>query len=98
MSAQVFGNLYELLHIYCRVHDLTTDAQQHCLQTFYQRLTMETATHTAINMMGEVGATAELLWTSAQRFEGMGGHAKELCSLLNSAMRDGHPELSGPVA
>ena len=46
----------------------------------------------------DAGPTAELLWTSAQRFEGVEGHEKELCSLINSAIRDDPPELAGPTA
>eukprot|EP01047_Picozoa_sp_COSAG01_P084182 COSAG01_NODE_17960_length_1111_cov_1.813241_2_plen_75_part_01 len=48
--------------------------------------------------MAPVQATAELLWTSALTFRAMGGHEKEFCSLLNTAISCDHPELAPPAA
>ena len=48
--------------------------------------------------MTPVRATAELLWTSALTFDGMGEHNREFCSLLNTAIRDDHPKLAYPTA
>ena len=48
--------------------------------------------------MAPVRATAELLWTSASRFRGMGEHEKEFCSLLNKAIRDDDEKLAAPTA
>jgi hypothetical protein len=39
------------------------------------------------DLLAEVRHTAELLWTSNLRFEWMGDHAKEFCSMLNAAIR-----------
>jgi hypothetical protein len=49
-------------------------------------------------LMAPVQATAELLWTSALAFRGMGAHEKEFCSLLNTAISCDHPELAPPAA
>ena len=49
--------------------------------------------------LGPVGATAELLWTSAKEFEGMpGAHCRPLCSLMNLALLNDTHELVAPVA
>ena len=45
------------------------------------------------DLLAEVRHTAELLWTSNLRFEWMGDHAKEFCSMLNGAIRTDDPEL-----
>jgi hypothetical protein len=41
-------------------------------------------------LLGEVGATAELLWTSDKTFVGMREFNRQLCSLLNRAIREDH--------
>ena len=97
LSVQVFTKLYEFLFTFCQVHGLTAEAEMECMMRFHQRLSTETANHDKVDVMGEVGATAELLWTSALRFDGMGTHTKELCSLLNAAIRDDHPDLAVAV-
>ena len=44
-------------------------------------------------------SSAELLWTSQLVFEGVPQqHSKELCSLINAAIRDDRPELAAPTA
>merc|ERR550537_1981302 len=53
----------------------------------------------ANQLMGEVQATAELLWTSDLVLEGLGDdYEKEFCSLLNEAIRDDNAQLAGPTA
>ena len=51
-----------------------------------------------VDLLAEVQHTAELLWTSASTFEGMGDHDKEFCSLLNAAIQSDHAELAPPAA
>ena len=46
-------------------------------------------------LLTEIGDTAELLWTLAETFAGMGEFNKQLCSLLNRAIRDDHPRIAG---
>ena len=56
--------------------------------------------HDAVHdVLGELGAVAVLLWTSAKKLAGVPeAHNKELCSLLNAAIRSDDPRLMSTVA
>jgi ankyrin repeat protein len=98
MATVVFAKLNEFLVTYCSVHRLQSKAELTLRRTFVKNLQRETMEHAGVEVHGEAGPTAELLWTSGQKFEGVEGHEKELCSLINSAIRDDHPDLAGPTA
>jgi ankyrin repeat protein len=98
MATVVFAKLNEFLYTYCSVHSLQSKAELALLKMFVKNLQRETMQHAGVEVHGEAGPTAELLWTSAQKFEGVEGHEKELCSLINSAIRDDYPDLAGPTA
>jgi hypothetical protein len=51
------------------------------------------AAEAAVHLLGQVGAAAELIWTSELVWEGMGPYEREFCSLLNEALREDEPEL-----
>jgi hypothetical protein len=90
-ATQVFGSLVTFVHTYCQVHGLNSDLEQVAASAFVEKLQRDIADHHGARavaaVVGEVGATAELLWTSAETFKGMGKHQKEFCSLLNAAIR-----------
>jgi hypothetical protein len=100
----VLGNLVTFVHTYCHVHGLDSELEKVAAARFVEQLQHAVADHhgphaAAITaMLGEVGATAELLWTSSQIFVGMNQHAKEFCSLLNAAIRSDDERLMPPTA
>ncbi len=100
-AAQIIGEIPEFLHTYCYVHGLTSDAEKVATEAFAERLSAEAGMHTdgaGGELTAPVQATAELLWTSAKTFEGMGEHNKEFCSLLNLAIRADHEKLAPSTA
>jgi serine/threonine protein kinase len=91
-ATQVFGSLVTFVHTYCKVHGLISDAQQVAASAFVEKLQRDISKRhkkrALAAMVGEVGDNAELLWTSAEKFGGMGKqHEKEFCALLNAAIR-----------
>ena len=57
------------LQIYRKEHGLDSKPEQQCLTCFIQALNMETMAK--VDPAGVAGPAAELLWTSALKFEGM---------------------------
>jgi hypothetical protein len=90
-ATQVFGFLVTFVHTYCQVHGLNSAPERVAAASFVEKLQRAIADHHGTRalaaVVGEVGATAELLWTSAETFMGMREHEKEFCALLNAAIR-----------
>ncbi len=95
-ATQVFGYLVTFVHTYCQVHGLISEPEQSLAATFVERLQRDVAAKEAV--LGDVGDTAELLWTSAETFRGMREHNKEFCSLLNAAIRSDDARLMPSTA
>ena len=95
---QVMAALENFLYTLVRVHyGSVTEEAKTCLDLFLQQLqelTIQHADGPQNTLLAKVGATAELLWTSNTTFAGMGDLDKELCSLLNQAIREDHAELA----
>ena len=99
LATDAFYAVNNFLRHYCRVYGLTSDADNALLRHFMVDLQQQTGQHVDVDPLALVGPTAELLWTSPLKFEGVAEqHHKELCSLINAAIRDDHPELAGPTA
>ena len=98
-ASQVFSSVADFVHMYCQVHGLVS-AQHAVLQSqFVQLLSRMTGARPEVDALGKSGVTAELLWTSDLKFEGVGDeHNKELCSLLNAAIRSDEEELMPSAA
>jgi hypothetical protein len=98
-ASQVFSSVADFVHMYCQVHGLVS-AQHAALQSqFVQLLSRMTGARPEVDALGKSGVTAELLWTSDLKFEGVGDeHNKELCSLLNAAIRSDEEELMPSAA
>jgi hypothetical protein len=90
-ATQVFGFLVTFVHTYCQVHGLNSELERIAAASFVEKLQRAIAdrhgTRALDVVVGEVGATAELLWTSLETFLGMREHTKEFCALLNAAIR-----------
>ena len=103
-ATQVLGNLVTFVHTYCHVHGLDSELEKVAAARFVEQLQRAVAGHHGHHaaaiaaMLGEVGATAELLWTSDEIFVGMNEHAKEFCSLLNAAIRSDDERLMPSTA
>lgn len=55
--------------------------------------------HGDVDVLEEAGSAAVLLWTSQKKFVGVDAqHHKELCSLVNAAIRDDHEDLASSTA
>ena len=75
------------LQAYARAHGL--DEHMARVDEFFAKLQQETGQHEGVNVLGEIGPTATLLWTSAKKLEGLPvAHKKELCSIFNAVLRD----------
>ena len=99
LATEVFAAASSFMRAYCTVHNLTGDGHQALMQEFILGLQRQTGGHAAVDVLDRAGPTAELLWTSDRKFVGVAPeHAKELCSLINSALRADHPDLAGPTA
>jgi len=98
-ASQVFSSVADFVHMYCQVHGLVS-AQHAALQSqFVHLLSRMTGSRPEVDALGKSGVTAELLWTSDLKFEGVGDeHNKELCSLLNAAIRSDEEELMPSAA
>ncbi len=103
-ATQVLGSLVTFVHTYCHVHGLDSELEKVAAARFVEQLQRAVAGHHGHHaaaiaaVLGEVGATAELLWTSKQIFVGMNEHAKEFCSLLNAAIRSDDERLMPSTA
>ena len=99
LATDVFHAVNNFLRQYCQVYGLTSAADDALLQHFMLALQRQTGQHVAVDPLALAGPTAELLWTSNLRFEGVAEqHSRELCSLINAAIRDDHPDLAAPTA
>jgi hypothetical protein len=80
---KLLGAVHDLLMAYCAQHGLDP---KHAV-AFFQRLEREAFQHKD-ELLGELDAAAQRLWTSASQLQGCGNaHAKEFCSILNGALR-----------
>ena len=103
LAAQIIGKIQDFIFLYCHAHGLTSGPELQTAMYFADQLQRQVAARPdggggGGNLLGEVRHTAELLWTSHLRFEGMGDHAREFCSLLNTAIREDLEELAAPTA
>jgi hypothetical protein len=98
-ASQVFASVADFVHMYFQVHGLVS-AQHAGLQgQFVQLLSRQTGARPEVDALGKAGVTAELLWTSDLKLEGVGDeHNKELCSLLNAAIRSDEERLMPSAA
>ena len=97
---QVMAQLDTFLYTFVHAYGITAEADGR-LDPFLAALQGQVQAHAdgpSNQLLTEVGDTAELLWTSAETFAGMGEFNKQLCSLLNRAIRDDHPDLAASTA
>jgi serine/threonine protein kinase len=98
-ASQVFASVADFVHMYCQVHGFVSAEQTVLQRQFVQLLVRQTGAKPGVDPLGDVGVTAELLWTSSLRMEGMGDERnKELCNLVNAAIRTDHAELMPSTA
>ena len=98
-ASQVFASVANFVHMYCRVHELVSEQHAALENAFVQALSRLVGTQPGVDPLGDAGVTAELLWTSDRTFAGMGAdHDKELCSLLNAAIRSDDAQLMPTAA
>jgi serine/threonine protein kinase len=98
-ATQVFASVADFIHAYCRVHGLVSAEHKVLESSFVAALQHKAGKRPEVEVLGKAGVTAELLWTSAERFEGMSGeHNTELSSLLNAAIRSDHEQLMPSAA
>jgi len=100
-AAAVLGKVDDLLFQYCEMFRLISEEQESSREAYYSTLSQETARHQAVNMqvLGGVGATAGLLWTSDTEFAGMpAAHRKPFYKLLNAALLHDWVETAPAVA
>ena len=103
LAAQIIGKVQDFIFHYCYAHGLTSGPELQSAKYFADQLHRQVAARPdggggGGDLLAAVRHTAELLWTSDLRFEGMGDHAKEFCSLLNAAIREDLDELASPTA
>lgn len=95
----VHSKIKDFLEHYCRVHGIN---ERTLRDKFYDSLVKETASHEAGKILGPVGATAVLLWTSAKSFDSLPSqhaeHRVALYQLMNRALRDDSPALAPTMA
>ena len=87
---EVFGSVRQLLKAHCAAHGIADSERD----TFFSQLQNEAFNHPG-ELLGEVEAVAQRLWTSAKTLQSDG---RELCSIMNAAVRSEDPALCGPVA
>ena len=97
LATEVFANVDGFLQSFFDVRELNTYSHLAPVRDFAERLRKEAA-DAGIDIMGDAGPTAELLWSSAQRVEGVKGYEKELCGLINQALREDPPKLAWRLA
>jgi hypothetical protein len=100
-AAEAMTFVGDFVFAYCNAHGLTSESEKAHAESFVDKLQRTTANHEhgEEQLLGDLGATASLLWTSPEVFAGMDSdHTKELCSLLNAALRDDRSEFMGPAA
>ena len=78
--------VYEVVAAYCKAHDIN---YSYCKE-FFQRLQNE-AFRVKDELLTEVPAAAQRLWTSPLPLSSMIGHEKELCNIINEAIRADAP-------
>ena len=103
LAAQVIGKVQDFIFQYCYAHGLTSGPELQSAKYFADQLQRQVAARPdggggGGDLLAGVRHTAELLWSSNLRFEGMGDHAKEFCSLLNAAIREDLDELASSTA
>ena len=98
-ASQVFASVANFVHMYCQVNGLVSAQHVKHEKAFVQTLSRLVGTQKGVDPLGDAGVSAELLWTSDQELIGMGdAHEKELCSLLNAAIRSDNAELMPTAA
>jgi hypothetical protein len=78
--------VYEVVAAYCKAHDIN---YSYCKE-FFQRLQNE-AFRVKDELLTEVPAAAQRLWASPLPLSSMIGHEKELCNIINEAIRADAP-------
>ena len=95
----MFASVANFVHMYCQVNGLVSAQHVKHEKAFVQTLSRLVGTQKGVDPLGDAGVSAELLWTSSQELIGMGAeHEKELCSLLNAAIRSDNAELMPTAA
>lgn len=87
---EVFSSLQKLLEAYCATNGIADSERD----GFFSELQREAFNHPG-ELLGEVEAVAQRLWTSARKLP---SEDRELCSIMNAAVRSQDPALCGPVA
>ena len=88
-ATEMFVQIRKFLRAYARAHGMCDEQKLQACDTFFESLQRETGGHKDVDVVGKLGPTATLLWTSASKLLGVPtAHSKELCSLVNSALRD----------
>eukprot|EP01043_Picozoa_sp_COSAG02_P028103 COSAG02_NODE_1689_length_11307_cov_50.624911_4_plen_1205_part_00 len=92
LSTEVFANVDGFLQSFFTAPERGFQTKEHLVpvRKFVGRLRQQVA-DAGIDTMGDAGATAELLWSSAERLEGVDGYEKELCGFINQALRENLP-------
>ena len=95
--------MQDFIFQYCYAHGLTSGLELQSAKYFADQLQRQVAARPdggagGRDLLAAVRHTTELLWSSNLRFEGMGDHARESCSLLNAAIREDLDELASPTA
>ena len=89
---QLMGALHMFIERYCAIHELPEGRGR----SFFEELQEEAFSNQANTqqMLKEIPAGAQRLWTSGKRMSGVEQlYAKELCSMLNEAVRLDDEEL-----
>ena len=98
---KVLGRLHDFITEYCKAFELDTPDYLASGEAFGDELQREAARHDSVggDVLGALGAVAVLLWTSGKRLAGVPEeHNKELCSMLNAAIRTDKPSLMSSTA
>jgi hypothetical protein len=103
LAPQIIDNMQDFIFQYCYAHGLTSGLELQSAKYYADQLQRQVAARPdggagGRDLLAAVRHTTELLWSSNLRFEGMGDHARESCSLLNAAIREDLDELASPTA
>ena len=86
-ATEVLPPVLHFLRAYADSHGLSAHMAR--VEEFFVELQRQTGGHAEVDVLGKLGPTATLLWTSAIKLKGVPlAHTKELCSLINAALRD----------